>query len=240
MKIAIIGYGKMGKEIGTLLSQIPSVSFFFIDNEEDWNNQIDAFLNCDVAIEFSTPATVVQNLKRCIEKRIPVVTGSTGWAEYRSEILDLAKVNNASLIYGSNFSIGANLFFELNGLLAQKIKEQTQYAVSLEEIHHIQKKDKPSGTAITIAETIIKEMNNATQWHLDDNSEHTDSIPIKAQRTGEVFGTHKVLWDSYVDSIELIHTAKNRKGFAQGAVKSALWLHTHPGIFKFEDIYKQL
>jgi len=237
MKIAIIGYGKMGKEIEVLLSKTPSVAFFFIDNEEDWNNHTDEFLSCDVAIEFSTPDTVVQNLKRCIEKRIPVVTGTTGWTQHRTEILHLAKTYNTSLIYGSNFSIGANLFFELNRLLAQKIKEQIQYTVSIEEIHHLQKKDKPSGTAITTAETIINEIENLTQWYLDDDSEQGNSIPIKAQRTGDVFGIHKVLWKSEVDSIELIHTAKNRSAFAQGAVKAAFWLVANPGIFNFEEIF---
>jgi 4-hydroxy-tetrahydrodipicolinate reductase len=240
MNIAIIGYGKMGKEIASLLAQIPSVSSFLIDNEEDWNKQNDALSNCDVAIEFSTPATVVQNLKRCIEKRIPVVTGTTDWGQYRAKIFELAKKNHTSLIYGSNFSIGANLFFELNKLLAQKIKEQPQYSVSIEEIHHTQKKDKPSGTAVTIAETILHETENITQWHLDDASTHSNSIPIRAQRIGDIFGTHKVLWESEVDSIELIHTAHNRSGFAQGAIKAALWLVANPGIFKFEDIYKQV
>ena len=241
MNIAIIGYGKMGKEIEILLSKIPAVSCIIIDNEEDWNIREEAFLHCDVAIEFSTPATVVQNLKRCIEKQIPVVTGTTGWTEHRAEILDLAKENHASLIYGSNFSIGANLFFELNRLLAQTIKEQPQYTVSIEEIHHTQKKDKPSGTAVTIAETIINETENLTQWHLDDGLIHAaGSIPVQTQRTGEVFGIHKVLWESEVDSIEIIHTANNRSGFAQGAVKAALWLAANPGIFKFEDIYRQM
>lgn len=240
MKIAILGYGKMGKEIETILSQIPSVSHFSIDNEEDWNNQADAFLSCNAAIEFSTPATVVQNLKRCIEKKIPVVTGTTGWAQHKTEIINLAKANQTSFMCGSNFSIGANLFFELNRTLAQKIKEQTQYEVSIEEIHHLQKKDKPSGTAIKIAETIMSEINNLSQWHLDDTSTQRNSIPIKALRTGDVFGTHQVLWESEVDSIELIHTAKSRSGFAQGAVKAALWLVDHPGIYNFEDIYKQL
>ena len=240
MKIAIIGYGKMGKEIASILSQIPSISYFLIDNEEDWHTQADAFSTCDVAIEFSTPATVVENLKRCIEKKIPVVTGTTGWAQYKAEILDLAKKNNTSLMYGSNFSIGANLFFELNRLLAQKMKEQAQYTVSIEEIHHTQKKDKPSGTAVTIAETIINEAENLTQWHLDDETIHADSIPIQAQRTGDIFGTHKVLWESDVDSIEIIHTANNRSGFAQGAVKAALWLAENKGVFRFEDVYRQV
>ena len=240
MKIAIIGYGKMGKEIEFILSKIPNVSCFSIDNEEDWNSKSDEFLSCDVAIEFSTPATVVQNLKYCIEKRIPVVTGTTNWAQYRPEIFDLAKKNQSPLIYGSNFSIGANLFFEVNRLLAQKIGEQTQYEVSIEEIHHLQKKDKPSGTAITTAEIIIDEVNRLAQWHLTDNAKQSDSIPIEAKRIGEVFGTHKILWESEVDMIELTHTAKNRSGFAQGAVKAALWLVNNPGIFKFEDIYKQL
>ena len=240
MKIAIIGYGKMGKEIEVILSQIPSISYLIIDNEEDWNTQADAFSSCDAAIEFSTPATVVQNLKRCIEKQISVVTGTTGWAQHKAEIFDLAKKNHTSLVYGSNFSIGANLFFEVNRLLAQKIKEQTQYTVSIEEIHHLQKQDKPSGTAVTIAETIINEVETLTQWHLEDTAKHSSSIPIKAQRTGDVFGTHKVLWSSEVDTIELIHNAKSRSGFAQGAVKAALWLVTRHGIFNFEEIYKQL
>ncbi len=247
MKIAIIGYGKMGKDIAVLLSQLSYVSLLFIDNEEDWKQHEAVLSNCDVAIEFSTPATVIQNLKRCIEKQIPVVTGTTGWGESLDEIIGLAEANNVSLIYGSNFSIGANLFFDLIASFSKVMKEQEAYSVSIEETHHSQKKDRPSGTAITIAETILHESDNLNEWQLEEEDEESDNIilnkgtiPIKSYRFGDVAGVHCVLWKSVADTIELTHSADNRSGFAQGAIRAAFWLLQHPGIYNFKDIYKQI
>lgn len=236
IKVAILGYGKMGKEIEKVVLREGMNIVARIDNEEDWENQRKAFLSSDVAIEFSTPGTVVKNLSRCFEANIPVVCGTTGWTNVEKDILKQCQATSNALIYGSNFSIGANMFFKINDLMAQLMNQQPQYDVTIEETHHIHKKDAPSGTAIAIANIIINQLERKKEWALEDDSDAAD-INIIAHRFGEEAGTHAVKYKSDDDCIILCHKAFNRAIFAQGAVRAARWLVKNRGIYPFYDIF---
>lgn len=239
IKVAILGYGKMGKEIEKVAIREGMNIVARIDNEEEWETQREAFLTSDVAIEFSTPGTVVKNLTRCFEANIPVVCGTTGWTNVEKDILKQCQATSNALIYGSNFSIGANMFFKINDLMAQLMNQQPQYDVTIEETHHIHKKDAPSGTAIAIANIIIKQLERKKEWALEDDSDAAD-INIIAHRFGEEAGTHAVKYKSDDDCIILCHKAFNRAIFAQGAVRSARWLIKNRGIHPFYDIFLQI
>ena len=239
IKVAILGYGKMGKEIEKVAIREGMKIVARIDNEEEWETQREAFLTSDVAIEFSTPGTVVKNLTRCFEANIPVVCGTTGWTNVEKDILMQCQATSNALIYGSNFSIGANMFFKINDLMAQLMNQQPQYDVTIEETHHIHKKDAPSGTAITIANIIINQLERKKEWALEDDSDAAD-INIIAHRFGEEAGTHAVKYKSDDDCIILCHKAFNRAIFAQGAVRSARWLIKNRGIYPFYDIFLQI
>jgi 4-hydroxy-tetrahydrodipicolinate reductase len=228
MKLGIIGYGKMGKTIERLAVQYGFSNLIIIDNEEDWIKKQDEIKTCDVAIEFSTPQTVIENLTKCFENQIPVVSGTTGWQDKKEASLQLWQNKPVSFIYGSNFSIGVNLFFKLNEWLAQLMKSHPQYSVSIKETHHIHKKDIPSGTALTIQQGI--------QHHFDNSL----VIPITSKREGEVIGEHFVSYESVEDIIEIKHNALNRESFADGALKAARWLIEHPGVYIFEDIFESV
>ena len=238
MKVTIIGYGKMGKEIEKILLQAGHEVLATIDNDQEWKERLDAFLQSDVAIEFSMPQTVIDNLNRCFEHHIPVVSGTTGWQDRREEVIAHCKALGGSLVYGSNFSIGANLFFAINEVMAKMMNEQSQYEVSIDETHHITKKDAPSGTAITTAQLIMAQLQRKHGWHLDTAA--ADEIAIRAHRVGDAAGIHTVTYTSDEDKIEITHTANSRLGFAQGAVKAAAWLVKNPGIYEFKDIFGQL
>jgi len=227
MKLAIIGYGKMGKAIERLAPQYGFMNFVIIDNEEDWVNKQQDLKDCDVAIEFSIPQTVSSNLSKCFEMQIPVVSGTTGWDVKPLRTTSLQKTP-ISFIYGSNFSIGANIFFKLNEWLAKEMKLQSHYAVSIEETHHIHKKDAPSGTALTIEQVILSQLNNKT------------SIPITSLREGEVVGEHLVNYNSDEDVIQVKHCALSRDAFAHGALKAAAWLCKNPGVYGFEKIFDKV
>ncbi|WP_333853462.1 4-hydroxy-tetrahydrodipicolinate reductase [Epilithonimonas sp.] len=229
MKIAIVGYGKMGKiideisqsrghEVVARLKETP--------NAENLNN-------ADVAIEFSNPEVAFENIKTCLENKIPVICGTTGWLDKKPEIEKLALENNTPFLYGSNFSLGVNLFFALNENLAKLMSNTNEYSVQLEEIHHIHKKDAPSGTAISIAEGII-ENSKYEAWKLDETKDK--ELGIFAIREDEVPGTHSVFYRSEVDEIEIKHTAFNRNGFALGAVIAAEWIVDKKGIFSMKDV----
>jgi 4-hydroxy-tetrahydrodipicolinate reductase len=224
MKLGIIGYGKMGKAIEKCAPQYAFSGFVRIDNEEDWLTKRESLKECSVAIEFSTPQAVTHNLLRCFELKIPVVAGTTGWSD-KKKFIDL-QAGAYSIIYGSNFSIGANIFFKLNEFLARQMKLQPQYQASIEETHHIHKKDTPSGTAITLKQGILSQNDN----RLD--------IPIIAHREGEMVGKHLVNYKSTEDLIQIQHFAYTREAFAHGALKAAVWLVEHPGIYAFEDIFE--
>lgn len=192
----------------------------------------------DVAIEFSSPESAYENIKYCLQKGWPVVSGTTGWLEHRPEIEALCKEKGGAFFYASNYSIGVNLFFKLNRQLA-KLMHGQGYKTTMTEIHHIHKLDAPSGTAITLAEGIAAEMDNIKGWKLAPNDE-SDFLSIIAEREGEVPGTHLIRYDSHVDSIEISHTAHNRAGFASGAVISAEWIVGKQGVFSMNDLLSNL
>ena len=224
LKAAIIGYGKMGKEVEKVLLETGMTVSVIINDENEWEDAFPAFLESDIAIEFTSPENTLKNFERCFKHRIPLISGTTGWNAKENEVINRCRQENLSFIYSSNFSIGANLFFKINEQFAKLINHHPQYAVSIEETHHINKKDAPSGTAITTEQSILKELKNAR------------SIPVVSHRVGDITGEHTVFYTSPDDTIAITHTAKNRSIFAQGAVKAAAWLVENPGVYHFSDI----
>ncbi len=237
MDFAIVGYGKMGRQVEELLLRDGHHIVTVIDNEEDWRRNTDAFRQADVAIDFSMPSVTVQNMFRAFENHIPIVVGTTGWLDRFEEVRRVCEAHNGSLVYGSNFSVGANLFMRLNKDLAQLMQNQPQYSALLDETHHAAKKDAPSGTAIRLAEDLLKIVSRYSGWKLTDEEAPADGVlPVKANRVGNVPGTHTIQWHSEEDDITITHTAHSRKGFALGAVRAALWLTEHPGIYDFQSV----
>jgi 4-hydroxy-tetrahydrodipicolinate reductase len=229
MKIALLGYGKMGKTIEKLaLEKGHSVVYKSTSNSEDG-----FFDEADAAIEFSSPEAAVKNISKALEAGIPVVSGTTGWLEKYDEMVKLCENRNGSFIYASNFSVGVNLFFSINEYAAKLMKPWKDYGVSIEEIHHLQKKDAPSGTAITIAEGILKH-SDKKDWKLNTSEENI--LNITAKREEDVKGTHTVSYDSFIDTISLKHEAHSREGFALGAILAAEWLQDKKGIFTMKDV----
>ena len=230
MKIALIGYGKMGKEIEKISNERGHEVIYKIDKDSNLKN----ISGADVAINFCTPETALQNIELGLKSSIPVVSGTTGWLSDFNKIHELSKKLDISFLYSSNFSLGVNLFFDLNKKLAEIMKKHDQYDLNIEETHHIQKVDKPSGTAITLAEGII-EKGKYNNWSMDNEKK---SIPIESKRIDKVPGTHMVNYSSELDSIEIKHIAKNRTGFALGAVIAAEWIVDKRGIFEMSDVIK--
>lgn len=231
MKIALLGYGKMGKEIEKIaLSRGHEI---VIKKDIDTNATIDINL-ADVAIDFSVPSSAFNNISHCINNNVPVISGTTGWLDKYEETVALCKEKNSAFIYASNYSLGVNIFFELNKQLAKMMCSLEDYNISMEEIHHTQKIDAPSGTAITLAEGII-ENSSKNKWELG-NKTSKENIPIVAKRIPDVSGTHTVYYDSEVDAIEIKHTAHNRKGFALGAIVAAEWIVGKNGVFSMKDV----
>ncbi|GHC54040.1 4-hydroxy-tetrahydrodipicolinate reductase [Ulvibacter litoralis] len=229
MKIALLGYGKMGKTIEKLaLQKGHSIVYKSTSNSSEGN-----ITEADAAIEFSSPEAAVNNIQRCLEAGIPVVSGTTGWLNQYDEIIKLCEQRNGSFIYASNFSVGVNLFFSLNEQLATLMEPWKDYNVSIEEIHHTEKKDAPSGTAISIAEGIVKHSEKKS-WTLDEAT--TDEIKITAKRIDDVKGTHVVSYASEVDTISISHEAHSRDGFAIGAIVASEWLVGKKGIFTMKDV----
>src|SRR5690606_3480182 len=230
MNIAIIGYGKMGKTIEEILIERDH----HIPIKLNRKPEAEDLKNIDVAIEFSNPEAAFENIGALVENKIPTISGITGWLDKLHEIIELNQKNDCAFLYGSNFSLGVNLFFELNERLAKLMANYPEYKIELEEIHHTQKLDTPSGTAISLAKGII-ENSIKTDWKLDE-SDSEEIIPIKALRIDNVPGTHTVSYHSEVDSIEIKHTAHTRKGFALGAVLAAEWIHGKKGFFSMKDV----
>jgi 4-hydroxy-tetrahydrodipicolinate reductase len=229
MKIALLGYGKMGKAIERVaLSRGHEIVL-----RKTSATSFDGLAIADVAIDFSIPDAVVCNISKCLDTNIPIVCGTTGWLSEYEKIVALCESKKGAFIYGSNFSLGVNLFFELNEYLAKMISKFNQYKVSLEEIHHTQKLDIPSGTAISLAEGVLKN-SEYTRWVLENPSKK--EIQINAKRIENVPGTHTVSYNSEVDCIEIKHTAHNREGFALGAVIAAEWILGKKGIFTMKDV----
>jgi len=229
MKIALLGYGKMGK----VIERIALERGHEIVLKKDEFNTYDGLSTADVAIDFSVPSAAVDNISAAFNANVPVVSGTTGWLEHYDEMIALCNEKKGGFISSSNFSLGVNIFFGLNEYLAKIMKQFDSYKVSMEEIHHIHKLDAPSGTAISLAQGVI-ENSNYTGWSLDE--EKDNQIRIDAKRIGEVPGTHTVNYDSAIDSIEIKHTAHNREGFALGAVIAAEWLAGKQGIFTMKDV----
>jgi len=230
MKIALLGYGRMGKTIEQIALQKGHEIVLRIDeNSKDFDISI-----ADVAIDFSIPSVAFNNLSNCFKNNVPVVCGTTGWLQKYEEATKLCIQNNGGFIYASNFSLGVNIFFELNEHLAKMMKNLNQYTISMEEIHHTKKLDEPSGTAITLAEGIIKH-NSKNNWALNV-TKNDNEIPIVSKRIPDVPGTHSIEYKSDVDTIDIKHTAHNRDGFALGAVTAAEWLVGKTGIFTMRDV----
>ncbi len=235
MKIALIGYGKMGKAIEEIaLSKGHEIVLrIHIDNLDDFTPE--NLKKADVAIEFTGPHSALENITKCLQAGIPVVCGSTGWLGQWQIAEDLCKENNGSLLYASNFSIGVNLFFELNTYLAKLMSTHDEYDVKMEEIHHTQKKDAPSGTAITLAEQVLQHIPFKKNW-VNHQATAKEELEIISERIDPAPGTHKIKYSSPVDDIEIIHTAHNRIGFAGGAVLAAEFIHDKKGIFTMKQV----
>ena len=229
MKIALLGYGKMGK----VIENIALERGHEIVLRKGSSDNFDGLLLADVAIDFSVPNSAVSHISECLQHNIPVISGTTGWIENYTKMVNLCQEKNGSFIYASNFSLGVNIFFELNNYLAKIMKNLSDYKVSMEEIHHIQKLDAPSGTAISLANGII-ENSDYTDWTLEQAA--TNEIYIDAKRIENIPGTHSVFYDSKVDQIEIKHTAHNREGFALGSVIAAEWLVGKKGVFTMKDV----
>ena len=229
MKIAVLGYGRMGKEI----EKIAISRGHEILIKKDIDALIDITL-ADVAIDFSEPGSAFNNISDCIKNNVPVISGTTGWLDKYEDAVTLCKKEKGAFIYASNFSLGVNIFFELNKQLAKMMRNLEDYRISMEEIHHTKKLDAPSGTAITLAEGII-ENSSKENWELGENTSE-ENIPIVAKRIPDVPGTHAVLYRSEVDTLEIKHTAHSRKGFALGAIVASEWILGKTGVFSMKDV----
>jgi len=245
MKIALLGYGKMGKIIEKIATDRKHEIVLKIDKDNLDELTAENLQQADVAIEFTTPSSVFNNISKCFEAGVPVVVGTTGWYDQLANIKQQCETGDHSLLYATNFSVGVNIFFHINKVLAKLMNNYPYYEVQVEEIHHTQKLDSPSGTAITIAEGIIENMDAKSKWqnvlvadenNTDDNIKSNELL-IESYRMDSVPGTHTVIYDSEVDSIEFKHTAHNRNGFALGAVLAAEWLKDNKGFHSVNDMF---
>lgn len=237
MKTAIIGYGKMGREIEKILTERGHIVSLIIDAENRFDLDARHLADVDVALEFTTPATAYDNIRTCIACNTPVVSGTTGWTALLPELETLCRETNGALFYASNFCLGVNLLFRLNKRLAEMIDSVGGYEVGIEEVHHTQKKDAPSGTAITLAEGIIENLHTKNEW-VNDIPATAEQIEIHSVREGDVPGIHAVCYESKDDRIELRHTIKNRRTLALGAVIAAEFLCGKHGVYTMDDLLK--
>ncbi|MEO6669273.1 MAG: 4-hydroxy-tetrahydrodipicolinate reductase [Ferruginibacter sp.] len=235
LNIALIGYGKMGKAIENILLRQGHTIALKISSSNVDELTIRNLQGCDAAIEFTGPHTAVKNISTCIHAGIPVVCGSTGWLQQWDEVKKYCENRRGGLLYASNFSVGVNIFFEVNKRLATLMANRNEYDVTIEEIHHTQKKDAPSGTAISIAEGIINELPRKKSWK-NDQSQNNEELTIISKRIDPAPGTHIVKYISEVDELEIIHTAHNRNGFAEGAVMAAEFIAGKKGIFTMKEV----
>jgi 4-hydroxy-tetrahydrodipicolinate reductase len=237
MKLALIGYGKMGKEIERIaLDRGHKIELKIdVDNQDDLT--VENLKKYDVAIEFTIPDSAVGNYFKCFEAGIPVVSGTTGWLDRKDEVYNKCKETNGTFFYGSNFSVGVNLFFELSKTLARLMGTRPEYSPEMTEVHHTQKLDAPSGTAISLAEDLIELHPEIEKWAKETKNADNE-LPVKSERRGEVPGIHTIKYDSDVDYIEITHSAKSRQGFALGAVLAAEYSLGHKGILSMKDMLK--
>ncbi len=243
MKVALIGYGKMGKEIEKVILEQSNGDEIVLKISDDNLNEftIENLKKCDVAIEFTQPEAAVENIYKCFEAGIPVVVGTTAWLSRLEEVRKKCVEKNGTLFFSPNYSIGVNIFWEVNRRLAQLMNTQPQYEVSMEEIHHTEKKDAPSGTAVKTAEVVMQELKRKTEWALVENLQSSifnlqSSLPIIAKREPNVPGTHTVTYTSSVDYLEIKHEAKSRRGFAEGAVIAARFVIGKKGVLEMKDL----
>ena len=238
MKIALIGYGKMGKAI----EEIAISRGHEITHRISSSNPIQTIdlLDSDVAIEFTRPDLAIEHIHYCINQNLPIVVGTTAWQEKLTEVSDFVKARNGALLHASNFSVGVNIFFELNRTLAKLMSNHPEYKIEAEEIHHVQKLDAPSGTAVSLLNDILIENRNYNDWELVSDFNETDSnkIPVSAKREPGVPGTHEINYASEIDTITIKHIAHNRKGFALGAVLAAEFLNGKSGVYTMSDVLK--
>ncbi len=237
MNIALIGYGKMGHEIEKIAKERGHniVAIIDVSNTDDFDSP--AFKSADVAIEFSIPASALNNYRRCFAANVPVVAGTTGWLEHMDEVKKACEENNQTFFYASNYSLGVNIFFVLNKYLARIMNNYPDYNVKMEEIHHIHKLDAPSGTAITLAEGVIENIDRKDRWNLETEEKDND-LAIHCIREGEVPGIHEIIYESEADVISIKHDAKSRKGFALGAVVAAEFVKGKKGFLGMNDMLK--
>ena len=235
MNLALIGYGKMGKEIEKIaVSRGHKINLIIdINNPEDLT--VENLQKCDVAIEFTIPQSAVKNYNVCFEAGIPVVSGTTGWLDKKDEVIKKCTETNGTFFYGSNFSVGVNLFFELNRKLAELMSIRPEYNVEMTEVHHIHKLDAPSGTAISLADDILEILPSKTSW-VNDKTPLEEELNIRSERRGEVPGIHNIKYESEVDFIEITHNTKSRQGLAFGAVLAAEYCLGHKGILTMRDV----
>ncbi len=244
MKIALLGYGKMGKAIEKIAIAKGHEIVYKVNLENAYDFMSVSLQNVDVAIDFSMPSAAVENILKCFHAKVPIIVGTTGWYDQFDQIKEQCLNEGQSMVYSSNFSIGVNIFFKLNKILAKMMNAQDDYDVRIEEIHHTEKKDYPSGTAITLAKQITDELDSKTDYKgrliFNENnpsqSVKDHEILIESRRIGDVTGDHKVIYESMIDEIEIVHKAKSRYGFAKGAVLAAEWIQGKKGLFTMEDI----
>lgn len=239
MKVALIGYGKMGKEIEKVILESEHKDKVVLKINEDnlCDLTTENLKKADVAIEFTQPDAAVGNIIKCFDAGVPIVVGTTAWLSELPYVTKLCSEKDGALFHAPNFSIGVNIFFEVNRRLAAIMKNQPQYSIEIEEIHHTEKKDAPSGTAIKTAEIIVENVARVEGWQLADDMPSTiHKIPIKAKRQPDVPGTHTVVYKSRVDELKFIHQAHSRRGFAEGAVTAARWLIGKKGVFEMKDL----
>ncbi len=234
MKIALLGYGKMGKEIEAIALQRHHTIILKVDETNSASLTTANLQQADVAIEFSTPHTVISNIKKCLDAQLPIVVGTTGWYDSFKDIENECQQKNGTIFHSTNFSLGVNIFMKVNSYLAELMNKYTNYDVSMEEIHHTHKLDKPSGTAITLANQVINKIERKKKWSITDINPET--LFIKDVREGEVPGTHIIKYSSAIDDIEIMHKAHNRQGFALGAVIAAEYICGKKGIFTMNDL----
>ena len=239
MKIALSGYGKMGQEIEKIALERGHEIVVTLNDQDDWIDKESELAKADVAIEFSMPHSVVSNIFKCFDAQLPIVVGTTGWYGQLDHVKEVCWKNNKSLLYASNFSIGVNLFFEVNKMLARLMNEHEEYHVSVEETHHTAKVDSPSGTAISLANDIIDNLDSKNLW-VNQQSDKDYELEIFSKRIEAVPGTHVVKYQSDIDDIEIKHTAKSRVGFAKGAVLAAEWLANKKGVYTMRDLIKDV
>ena len=246
MNIALLGYGKMGKIIEKIATDRKHNIVLKIDHDNQHELTAENLKKADAVIEFTTPASVLNNIQHCFDAGVPIVVGTTGWYEHLDQVKQNCVDSGSTLLYGSNFSIGVNIFFHINRKLAKLMNDYAYYDVQVEEIHHTQKLDSPSGTAITIAEGIIDNLDRKKEWinvltaegnDADESSLKNEQVLIESFRIDSVPGTHTVTYDSEVDTIEFKHTAHNRNGFALGAVLAAEWVHNKKGFFSVQEMF---